>query len=384
MRHPTFTTDHCNAVAAEYGSGCLFAIPVNDPSSSYKYPEQVRLELAQEDRLLMSGLPIFCPSTATTWSACDMSTEFTEELPAATYSQTASQIEMPVVTTLHTVQREPDANQRAVLEEIAQLSDRLIVMSEHAARLLCDRYKVPGEKIDVIPHGVPDLPFLDPDHFKSRFGTPGKCVLLTFGLLSPNKGIENVIRALPAILARHKNVIYIISGATHPHIKRHEGERYRERLQTLAAKCGVSSHVIFNDRFMSAEELIEHLSAADIYITPYRHEAQVVSGTLATAAGAGKAIISTLYWHAKELLTDGRGVIVPFDHPNSIADAVTRLLDNDAERHAMRKRAYLYSRGTTWQSTAYCLYGEFSTRTKETDVATTRHPAGYFPGEKDD
>jgi glycosyltransferase involved in cell wall biosynthesis len=208
--------------------------------------------------------------------------------------------------------------------------------------------------------------------------------LLTFGLLSPNKGIENVIRALPAILARHKNVIYIISGATHPHIKRHEGERYRERLQTLAAKCGVSSHVIFNDRFMSAEELIEHLSAADIYITPYRHEAQVVSGTLATAAGAGKAIISTLYWHAKELLTDGRGVIVPFDHPNSIADAVTRLLDNDAERHAMRKRAYLYSRGTTWQSTAYCLYGEFSTRTKETDVATTRHPAGYFPGEKDD
>jgi glycosyltransferase involved in cell wall biosynthesis len=313
-----------------------------------------------------------------------MSTEFTEELPAATYSQTASQIEMPVVTTLHTVQREPDANQRAVLEEIAQLSDRLIVMSEHAARLLCDRYKVPGEKIDVIPHGVRDLPFLDPDHFKSRFGTPGKCVLLTFGLLSPNKGIENVIRALPAILARHKNVIYIISGATHPHIKRHEGERYRERLQTLAAKCGVSSHVIFNDRFMSAEELIEHLSAADIYITPYRHEAQVVSGTLATAAGAGKAIISTLYWHAKELLTDGRGVIVPFDHPNSIADAVTRLLDNDAERHAMRKRAYLYSRGTTWQSTAYCLYGEFSTRTKETDVATTRHPAGYFPGEKDD
>jgi hypothetical protein len=140
MRHPTFTTDHCNAVAAEYGSGCLFAIPVNDPSSSYKYPEQVRLELAQEDRLLMSGLPIFCPSTATTWSACDMSTEFTEELPAATYSQTASQIEMPVVTTLHTVQREPDANQCAVLEEIAQLSDRLIVMSEHAARLLCDRY----------------------------------------------------------------------------------------------------------------------------------------------------------------------------------------------------------------------------------------------------
>jgi hypothetical protein len=246
-----------------------------------------------------------------------------------------------------------------VLEEIAQLSDRLIVMSELAAQLLREVYAVPSGKIDVIPHGVPDMPFMDPNYFKDRFGTEGKSVLLTFGLLSPNKGIENVIRALPAILARHPNVVYIVSGVTHPHIRRREGERYREELQALAEQLGVSSHLILNNRFVSAEELVEHVGAADIYITPYRQEAQVVSGTLAIALGAGKAIISTPYWHAKELLAERRGVIVPFDNPGAIAEAVLALLENDAERHAMRKRAYLYSRGTTWPKTARAYMASF-------------------------
>jgi glycosyltransferase involved in cell wall biosynthesis len=185
-------------------------------------------------------------------------------------------------------------------------------------------------------------------------------VLLTFGLLSPNKGIENVIRALPAILARHPNVVYIVSGVTHPHIRRREGERYREELQALAEQLGVSSHLILVNRFVSAEELVEHVGAADIYITPYRQEAQIVSGTLAIALGAGKAIISTPYWHAKELLADKRGVIVPFENPDAIAEAVLRLLDNDGERHAMRKRAYLHSReqsgprrrGSIWRASS--------------------------------
>src|SRR5260370_25272124 len=200
---------------------------------------------------------------------------------------------------------------------------------------------------------------MDPNYFKDRFGTEGKSVLLTFGLLSPNKGIENVIRALPAILAKHAILVYIVSGATHPHIRRREGERYREELQALAEECGVSSHVIFNNRFVSAEELVEHVGAADIYITPYRQEAQVVSGTLAIALGSGEAIISTPYWHARELLAEERGVIVPFDDPDSIAEAALKLLENDAERHAMRKRAYLYSRSTTWQSTAQAYMASF-------------------------
>lgn len=355
----TFTTDLCDAVAAEYGGERLFAIPVNDPDSSYDYPERVRLELTQEDLasyeraadfLNFNGNDLVC-----------LQHEY------GIYGGTAGRyilallrrLRMPLVTTLHTVLREPEANQRIVLEEIAQLSDRLIVMSELAAQLLRDVYAVPGAKIDVIPHGVPDLPFIDPNYFKDRFGTEGKSVLLTFGLLSPNKGIENVIRALPAILAAHPNVVYIVSGVTHPHIRRREGERYREGLKALAEELGVSSQLILNNRFVSAEELVEHVGAADVYITPYRQEAQVVSGTLAIALGAGKAIVSTPYWHAKELLADRRGVIIPFDCPSAIAEAVLALLDSDAERHAMRKRAYLYSRGTTWPKTARAYMASF-------------------------
>jgi Glycosyl transferases group 1/Glycosyltransferase Family 4 len=259
---------------------------------------------------------------------------------------------MPIVTTLHTVLREPDADQRMVLEEIARLSDRLIVMSEHAAEFLRDEYAIPGEKIDVIPHGVPDFQFMDPNYFKDRFGTEGKSVLLTFGLLSPNKGIENVIRALPTILATHPNVVYIVSGVTHPHIRRRDGECYREELMALAEQLGVSLNLILVNRFVSAEELVEHVGAADIYITPYRQEAQIVSGTLAIALGAGKAIISTPYWHAKELLAENRGVLVPFENPDAIAEAVLQLLDDEGKRHAMRKRAYLHSRETIWPKTA--------------------------------
>ncbi len=232
-------------------------------------------------------------------------------------------------------------------------------MSELAAQLLREVYAVPGGKIDVIPHGVPDMPFTDPNYFKDLFGTEGKSVLLTFGLLSPNKGIENVIRALPAILAKHPNVVYIVSGVTHPHIRQREGERYRDGLRALAEQLGVASHLILKNRFVSAEELVEHVGAADIYITPYRQEAQVVSGTLAIALGAGKAIISTPYWHAKELLADKRGVLVPFDDSGAIADEVIALLENDAERHAMRKRAYLHSRGTTWPKTARAYMASF-------------------------
>jgi glycosyltransferase involved in cell wall biosynthesis len=355
----TFTTDLCTALAAEYGEGRLFAIPVNDPDSSYEYPEQVRLELTQEDLasyeraadfLNFNGNDIVC-----------LQHEY------GIYGGTAGRyilallrkLKMPLVTTLHTVLREPDANQRMVLEEIAQLSARMVVMSELAAQMLREVYAVPSDKIDVIPHGVPDLPFMDPNYFKDKFGTEGKSVLLTFGLLSPNKGIENVIRALPAILARHPNVVYIVSGVTHPHIRKREGERYREGLQALAEELGVSQQLIFDNRFVSTEELIEHVGAADIYITPYRQEAQVVSGTLAIALGAGKAIISTPYWHAKELLAEKRGVIVPFESPDAISNAVLALLENDAERHAMRKRAYLYSRGTTWPKTARAYMASF-------------------------
>jgi glycosyltransferase involved in cell wall biosynthesis len=355
----TFTTDLCTAIASEYGSARLFAIPVNDPESSYEYPDRVRMEIEQEDLASYDRAAEFLNFNGND-VVCLQHEYGIFGGPAGSHILALlRRLKMPLVTTLHTVLRKPDLNQQVVLEEIAHLSDRLIVMSDLASTLLQNVYGAPPDKIDLIPHGVPDFAFTDPNYYKDLFHTQGKPVLLTFGLLSPNKGIENVIRALPAILAKHKNVTYIVSGATHPHIRRREGERYREALQAEAVELGVSSHVIFNNRFVSAEELVEHVGAADIYITPYRQEAQIVSGTLATALGAGKAIISTPYWHAQELLAGGRGILVPFDDPASIAEATIRLLDNDAERHTMRKRAYLHSRGTTWQRTAQAYMASF-------------------------
>lgn len=355
----TFTTDLCTALTAEYGNDRLFAIPVNDPGSHYDYPEQVRLELEQDDLASYERAADFLNFNGNDLVSLQHEYGVYGGVAGSHILTLLRRLKMPLVTTLHTVLREPDTMQRSVLEEIASLSDRLVVMSELAARMLRDIYAIPGEKIDLIPHGVPEMSFMDPNYFKDKFNTEGKFVLLTFGLLSPNKGIENVIRALPAILARYPNVVYIVSGVTHPQIRRQEGEQYRNSLQALAEELGVSSQLILNNRFVSTEELIEHVGAADIYITPYRQEAQVVSGTLAIALGAGKAIISTPYWHAKELLAEERGVIVPFDDPDSIATAVTRLLENDAERHAMRKRAYLYSRKTTWPNTARAYMASF-------------------------
>ena len=348
----TFTTDLCTAVAAEFGIGRLFAIPVNDPESKYEYPEQVRLELEQDDLASYERAAEFLNFNGNDLVCLQHEYGIYGGIAGRHILTLLRKLKMPVVTTLHTVLRDPDPEQRRVLEEIARLSDRLIVMSEQAAQFLREVYAVSSSKIDIIPHGVPDFQFMDPNYFKDRFGAEGKSVLLTFGLLSPNKGIENVIRALPAILAKHPNVVYIVSGVTHPHIRRREGERYREELQALAEQLGVSANLLLVNRFVSAEELVEHVGAADIYITPYRQESQIVSGTLAIALGAGKAIISTPYWHAKELLADNRGVLVPFESPDAIAEAVLRLLNDDGERHAMRKRAYLHSRETIWPKTA--------------------------------
>ncbi len=348
----TFTTDLCEAISRECGVARLFAVPVNDTESGYDYPARVRLELAQDDLSSYEQAAEFL--NFTNFDLVCLQHEYgIFGGPAGSHILTfLRRLKMPVITTLHTVLREPNPDQRRVMEEIAALSDRLIVMSELSSQFLQEIFKVPGNKIDMVPHGVPDLPFLDPNFFKERFGVEGKAVLLTFGLLSPNKGIENVIQALPQILAKHKNVVYMVVGATHPHILRREGDHYRERLQALAKEIGVESNVIFHNRFVSPEEMVEFIGAADIYVTPYRHEEQVVSGTLAYALGAGKAIISTPYWHAIELLDDRRGALVPFQDPDAIARKTVELLDTPAIRHAMRIRAYQFARGMVWKSAA--------------------------------
>jgi len=348
----TFTTDLCSAISSECGTARLLALPINDTAEGYDYPSRVRWSLDQDDLESYQAAAEFL-----NFNNIDMVCLQHEYGifggPAGSHIlHFLRGLKMPVVTTLHTVLREPNPDQRLVMEQIAELSDRLIVMSELSSQFLQEIFKVPGSKIDMVPHGVPDLPFLDPNFYKDRFNVEGKAVLLTFGLISPNKGIENVIQALPAILAKHKNVAYMVAGATHPHILRREGDHYREHLQALAKQVGVESNVIFHNRFVSPEEMVEFIGAADIYITPYRYEEQVVSGTLAYALGAGKAVISTPYWHAIELLDDRRGALVPFQDPDAIARKTIELLDTPAIRHAMRKRAYLFARDTVWKKAA--------------------------------
>jgi len=264
----TFTTDLCDAIHAEYGATELLALPVNDTEEGYSYPARVRFELSEDnlasyrqaaDFLNFSNIDLVCLQHEYGIFGGRAGAHILELL---------RRLNMPFVTTLHTVLRDPDPDQRAVMEEIATLSDRLIVMSQQSADILHETFHVSNTKIELIPHGIPDLPFTDPTFYKDAFGTEGKDVLLTFGLLSPNKGIENVIKALPSILSKHSNVVYMVSGATHPHILRREGDTYRQYLQKLAKDLGVETKVIFRNRFVSPQEMVEVIGAADIYITP--------------------------------------------------------------------------------------------------------------------
>jgi len=348
----TFTTDLCDAIHAEYGTTELLALPVNDTEDGYGYPARVRFELSEDNSASYRQAADFLNFNNIDLVCLQHEYGIFGGRAGAHILELLRRLNMPFVTTLHTVLRDPDPDQRAVMEEIATLSDRLIVMSQQSSDILQETFQVASDKIDLIPHGIPDLPFTDPTFYKDGFGTEGKDVLLTFGLLSPNKGIENVIKALPSILSRHSNVVYMVSGVTHPHILRREGDKYREYLQKLATDLGVEANVIFRNRFVSPQEMVELIGAADIYITPYKHKAQVVSGTLAYALSAGKAIISTPYLHAIELLDDERGALVPFDDPGAIALKTLELLDNGTARHAMRKRAYLYARDMVWNRVA--------------------------------
>jgi glycosyltransferase involved in cell wall biosynthesis len=359
----TFTTDLCEAIASKYEDINVFSLPVNDTEDGYRYPPRVRFELEEKelssyhraaDFLNINNVDLVC-----------LQHEY------GIYGGTAGshilallrELRMPVVTTLHTILKEPDPKQRSVMETISQISDRLVVMSQRGSEFLQEIYHVPQEKIDLIPHGIHDVPFVDPNFYKDKFGVEGKSVLLTFGLLSPNKGIEFVIRALPEILEHDPNLVYIVLGATHPQILRHEGETYRLYLQQLAHEKGVEKNVIFYDRFVSPEELEEFIGAADIYLTPYLSQAQTSSGTLAYSLGAGKAIVSTPYWYAEELLSEERGKLVPFHDAKAIARSVIELLDNETMRHAIRKRAYLYGREMIWPKVAQS-YMETFTRAR--------------------
>src|SRR6266540_2792850 len=348
----TFTSDLLAAVATAHPQSECLSVAVNDIKGGYEYPGVVRFEIEEQDLpsylraadfLNISNVDVVC-----------LQHEFGIFGGRAGGHILAllRELRMPLVTTLHTVLREPKADQRRVMQELISLSTQLVIMAERGRQMLQDIYQAPPAKIDLIPHGIPDVGFVDPTYFKDQFGVEGRMVLLTFGLLSPNKGIEYVLNALPRILAEFPDVVYIVLGATHPNELREHGEAYRLSLEILAKKNKLEKNVIFYNRFVELENLKEFIGAADFYITPYLNEAQITSGTLAYTFGAGKAVISTPYWHAAELLAEDRGVLVPFGDSAAIAREVLALLRDETRRHAMRKNAYKLSREMIWGNVA--------------------------------
>ncbi len=276
-----------------------------------------------------------------------------------------SRLEMPIVTTLHTVLAQPSPAQRRVLTQIIDTSAKVVVMAEKGRALMREMYDVPVEKIEVIPHGIPDIAFCEPDQAKAKLGFEGRSVILTFGLLSPNKGIEIMIDAMPLILKSQPDAVYVVLGATHPNLVRNEGEAYRESLIARALDLGIENHVVFLDQFVDQATLLDFISMCDVYATPYLNEAQMTSGTLAYSFGLGKAVVSTPYWHARELLADGRGILVPFSDAETIGTEIATLLTDNVGRNAMRVRAYASSRSMTWQRTAeryLSLFGDAAQR----------------------
>jgi glycosyltransferase involved in cell wall biosynthesis len=373
----TFTHDVCEAVASAAPGAQCYSGAVNDRLDAYAYPPRVRFELDEKDLdsyrraadfLNFDNADVLC-----------VQHEFgIYGGPAGSHLLALlKEVRMPVVTTLHTVLREPNPAQRKVMEELVRRSDRLVVMARKGAEILRETYGVPDAKVDLIPHGIPDLPFIDSSFYKAQLGVEGRMVLLTFGLLGPGKGIETAIEALPEIVKRHPNVVYLVLGATHPHLVAREGESYRLGLERLAEARGVKEHVIFYNRFVSLDDLKEFIGATDIYLTPYLNEAQITSGTLAYVFGAGKAVVSTPYWHAQELLADGRGILVPFRDPHAIAQGVCAYLDDPILLQKTREQAYLAGREMIWPAVAQRYIESFQRASADRKATPRKAFAGW-------
>jgi glycosyltransferase involved in cell wall biosynthesis len=348
----TFTTDLQQAISTSRSTLETCIVAMTDHGQTYDYPNAVAIEI-QDTKLedytraadFLNGgrFDIVCLQHEFGIFGGEAGGHVLELL---------SRLTMPVVTTFHTVLADPTAAQRAVMERIVDASSSVIVMANKGRELLRSVYQVPDDKIEVIAHGIPDVALVAPDAAKARLGFEGKSVILTFGLLSPNKGIEVMIDAMPSILESRADSVYVVLGATHPNLVREQGEAYRDRLMRRVRELGVDEHVLFLDRFVDLPTLLEFISMCDVYVTPYLNEAQMTSGTLAYSFGLGKPVVSTPYWHARELLANGRGVLVPFGDAIAIGSKIAELLTDDVRRQAMCRRAHAVSRTMTWQRTA--------------------------------
>lgn len=348
----TFTTDLVRSMNTRSPETSCRVIAINDQPSGYDYPQEVKFKInnqqisdyqAAADFLWLEGAEVICVQHEFGIFGGTAGEHILELL---------KNVRIPIVTTLHTVLAEPSEPYRRVTKKLAQLSDRLVVLSQKSIDILQDVYGIHPDKITLIPHGIPNHPLGDPDEAKVRFSTQGRKVLLTFGLLSRNKSIETVLDALPAVVEKFPEVLYNVLGATHPNLLAHEGDAYRDQLREIVRREGLEDHVRFFDTFVDQQELCNYLAASDVFITPYANRDQVVSGTLSYALGMGVPVVSTPYWYAEEALADGRGCLVPFKRPEAMSEALIDLLGDEERRQSIRQRAYDHSRQWVWESVA--------------------------------
>ncbi|MGC7845473.1 glycosyltransferase [Desulforudis sp. 1088] len=349
----TFAEDLCLAMDDELGNGNqVFVVAMDDIDGGYPYHPKVRFQIRDSSLSDYLRAAEFLNVKQPDIVLVQHEYGIFGGKSGAHILHLVKNLHLPVVTTLHTVLSEPSEQQRAVLTELAAYSEHLVVMNQRGVRMLQDIYGIPGSKISYIPHGIPDFAFVDPNFYKDAFDVEGRKVILSFGLMHPGKGFELVIKALPEVVAVHPEVFYIILGTTHPHVLKHTGDAYRHSLHQLVERLGLENHVRFDNKYVDRDELCQYIMAADIFVTPYKSASQITSGTLSYALGAGKAIISTPYWHAEELLDKGRGRFVPFDDIGAMAREINSLIENEGETNAMRKRAYQFGRKMAWKEVA--------------------------------
>lgn len=375
----TYTTDTYHALLQHDADLWVDVYAMDDHPGRYDYPAAVTRAIPQHDRsaYVEAARAIEASGAQALWIQHEYGIyggAAGEFLLALT-----DRISIPVVVTLHTVLEQPSADERRVIEALLRRAARVIVMAEKGREILCRVHGADPRRIVMIPHGVPDRALVDPDTMKPRFGWAGRQVVLTFGLLAPNKGIETVIAAMPQIVAAHPHAHYVVLGATHPNLVAHEGEAYRDRLKALAATLGVAGHVDFIDAFVEYDALIDYLQAADLYVTPYTNPAQITSGTLSYAVGVGRPVISTPYVHATEILADGHGVLVDFGDSAGFAAAIGRLLGDADARAALANRAYARGRTMTWPKLAEKAMAEIEAARDEQPHRLTMNGAGLAP-----
>ncbi len=346
----TFTSDLLNSVYGEYHDVHCKVIALNNPSETYNYPEEVVFQIERNkiedyyraaDYINQSDVDIVCLQHEFGLFGGDAGDYIFALL---------SGISKPVITTMHTVIREPESEYRASTEKLIKYSEKVVVMSQTAVDMLKDVYKAPEDKIEIIFHGLPDYPFNNCDKYKKMLNLKGSPLVLTFGLLSQNKGIESLLDALPDVVNKYPDLVYLILGATHPMVKKIYGEAYRQHLKNKVSELGLENNVIFHDKFVEKEELCNYILASDIYASPYLSREQIVSGALTYAIGMGKAIVSTPYWYAQEMLSDKRGLLVDFGDTDGFRRSLLYLIENPEECNIMRKKAYDFGRKMTWEN----------------------------------